>query len=343
LQDPGRYLAQIKQKQQFLPWLQLFCAWDDHVDVGKVKWTEKPTPDYDLWLLTLILRDHSCVAKNPDERSEPWSSKVAIMDVLSQDHVVTLCGKFHEAMLDSAKLMPPGHLGYPTASWWLHVDDTVTCYQSYSNRNKGKATNSPAYKSSFVIKEMQPAAMIGEVSTPCVCIKKSAPAMAMMHAGGKSKRAKQLYQDGRLCFGARTFESCMYKEAAVELHIDTTVLRLPFPTSVCTICNHQRVSVNEYYKMRWTKTLKSHELVKNHIELFGGTVDDLVCPCSFCQCCIARGHLFQPRHMFCKCPGCSCNCTMDDPLIPNNLPATAYAKWLWPQQNPGVVVPVYLL
>jgi hypothetical protein len=185
--------------------------------------------------------------------------------------------------------------------------------------------------------------MIGEVSTPCVCIKKSPPAMAMMHAAGKSKRDKQLYQDGRLCFGARTFESCMYKEEAVELHIDTTVLRLPFPTSVCTICNHQRVSVNEYYKMRSTKTVKRVTLVKNHVELFGGTVDDLVCPCSFCQCCVSREHHFQPRHMFCKCPSCSCDCTTADPLNPHNLPATAYAKWLWPQQNAGAVVPVYLI
>ena len=139
-------------------------------------------------MLTLTLRDHSRIAKKPDALSEPWSSKVAIMDVLSQDHVVTLCGKFHEAMLDSAKLMPPGHLGYPTASWWLHIDDTLRCYNGYSLKNKGIATNSPAYKSSFVIKEMQPAAMVGDVSTPCVCIKKSAPAMAMMHAGGLSKR-----------------------------------------------------------------------------------------------------------------------------------------------------------
>ena len=70
-----------------------------------------------------------------------------------------------------------------------------------------------------MIKEMQPAAMVEDVSTPCVCINKSPPAMAMVHAGGKSKRGKQLYQDGRLCFGARTFKSCMYRETSVELHI----------------------------------------------------------------------------------------------------------------------------
>ena len=110
------------------------------------------------------------------------------MDVLSQDHVVTLCGKLHEAMLDSAKLMPPGHLGYPTTSWWLHVDDKLSSYATYVAKKKGVATDSPAYKSSFVIKEMQPATTIGDVSTPCVCISKSPHAMAMMHAGGESRR-----------------------------------------------------------------------------------------------------------------------------------------------------------
>jgi len=340
--DPGKYLAQIKQKLQFFPWLQLFCAWDDTVEVGTPQWTSKPTPEYDMWLLTLKLRDHSRIAKFPDRNSEPWSSKVAIMDILSQDHVVTLSGRFHEAMLDSAKLMPAGHLGHPTPSWWLHIDDTLHEYQGYQSRHVGIATNSPAYKGSFVIKEMQPAAMIEDVSTPCVCINKSPPAMAMMHAGGRNKRDKQLYQEGRLCLGARTFESCLYGHPAVELHIDTTVLRLPFPTSVCRICNHRRVSVTKYYEKRGAAGTNREELKANHLKLFG-TVDDLVCACSFCQCCVARKHYYQPRHMFCKCPGCTCDCTTDDPTIPHNLPATVYAKWLWPQQNVGAAVPAYLV
>jgi len=340
--DPGKYLAQIKQKLQFFPWLQLFCAWDDTVEVGTPQWTSKPTPEYDMWLLTLKLRDHSRIAKFPDRNSEPWSSKVAIMDILSQDHVVTLSGQYHEAMLDSAKLMPAGHLGFPTPSWWLHIDDTLQEYKAYADRNKGIATKSPAYKGSFVIKEMQPSAMIEGVSTPCVCINKSPTAMAMMHAGGRNKRDKQLYQEGRLCLGARTFESCLYGHPAVELHIDTTVLRLPFPTSVCRICNHRRVSVTKYYEKRGAAGTNREELKANHLKLFG-TVDDLVCACSFCQCCVARKHYYQPRHMFCKCPGCTCDCTTDDPTIPHNLPATVYAKWLWPQQNVGAAVPAYLV
>ena len=136
---------------------------------------------------------HPLVAKCPNGASGPLPSKVATMDVLSQDHVVTLCGKFHGAMLGSAKLVPPGHLGYPTAPWWLHVDDTLRCYRGYAAKNKGKATNNPPTPHNL------PATAYAKWLWPQQNVGVVAPVCLLWPAGGQALTWQSLMVQYRLC------------------------------------------------------------------------------------------------------------------------------------------------
>ena len=352
----ARYLNHSKQKSLFFPLTQHFASWDDHVDPYQTDWQLMRTPLYDEWVESLRIVEYSIHAKVPRAASEPFSAICATKRWFDTNSGVNtmgcISGHYNLSLLESIVLKPVGAHGIKGASYWIDYD-TACEYRTLVSRTIGVPYKNPAMSNVIQLRGVT----LGQVVEGDDGVRKfvvgpacdhggawvSPPLVYFDHGAGGNKNAKAVVDSmtGQLTRNAQLMENALFLHNVTTVYVDMGTVFTPFPDSVCLKCNHQKLTVFEYF----------HSSVDMHkyIHETGAASTDLLCPCDFCQCCVSRGHRNQPVHMFCRCPlsvvsltACNCNCERDDPAL---ITATAYAKREWWNQNggPGVVTPAHLV